>query len=1212
PAAGAVRSDPKEEIRALHDGFARAAGMLASHHAVASHRYRAPWYLMVGDVAAGKSTLLAHSGLSQPFGDGDGAVQHPDCRWWFFDRGVVLDVAGTLALRSGAENTEPRRWKTLLRLLQRHRPERPLDGVIVAVSCADLLGTPAEARRGLVANATALRERLWESQNTFGLRLPVYVLVTKCDLVEGFTEFCAGLSPDVRADLFGWSSPHTLSTSFSEQWVTDGLAAMRERLYHAQLELLATRPPAPENDGVFVFPSRFAALADPLREYLGRLFHEVAYHDGSIFRGVYFTGDGGLEAAGPEEGRRPSPLFLRGLLTRKVFPEFGLAQPIRRSLLSANRTVLALQAAIVTIVLGGALGLWVTTSGLRIGSWHVIEGLRPQIMAIESALKVVDTTLAQEAADSQAGRDRGRRRTSGLALATAIARMPHHRPWSLTMPTSWLTPVLSSAVTGSLAVAFSEVTLPHLRRRFDARLNRMLRDSTSYDTRGCPSSYPEHPATFVGELNTLGRMTAVYNRVVTPIVPVDLVEQRGDIRRLRELLSYAYCTAIPEGFERVGYIGPALWDATAPPFDRTDWQPLALPAAARRLAAAAALVDSLLLDARPEAVGALRDFLRDADSVQALSRETDANFFFGADFATRLSDSVTLYLGNLLGRDPNARSIPTIRAALDSLLGQEFMAPRFQGGARAEVPVGEATWAVGPLEAAARLMARYAAYVEPAADSAVARFDLLPEHLREPVLAAVRAQVVDRVVGAVYESRASRRGAFGPIAETARNALRANLAAFDKAAPALERLIADLDGLDAAAERSLLLETAVADAEAMLEAAESLLSGDAAYDAIPTAFTASGGIEAEGIAAYLGRQREGVRAWTSVAAGVIGFLKRAGEEGVRVPSPLVTRWTGLLGTLERYDQKLPGTSLEALEAFARDSAPRLEVATCAARAAEGPASASDFFVQRRTAVRRALYARCTDAAGQLGATAYADVAAAFGATLAGRFPFSDPRRPAPRGDADPEAIRAFFERYDRVAPLLESTIHDVAAADFLRRLRESRAFFAPLLDSASQRTPAFFVELAFRTDRSNEQAANQIGGWSLRVGRERLDDTSMARRIRWRLGDSTRLSLRWAEGSPVRPLASGPGQVTTGKTITFLASGPWSLLRFLAGHASDREDGGETTLLDVAVSTVRAEGPAEEARVPIRVRLTSTDSLHPLRRPAFPWQSPPVPPRSSR
>ncbi|HFL6627874.1 TPA: type VI secretion protein IcmF/TssM N-terminal domain-containing protein, partial [Salmonella enterica] len=91
-------------------------------------------------------------------------------------------------------------WQGFLGLLRKHRPGAPLNGVILTLNVADLTAQPPAER---LAACAALRARLAELRETLGIRFPVYLVVTKMDLLPGFSEYFRTLTSHLRAQIWG-------------------------------------------------------------------------------------------------------------------------------------------------------------------------------------------------------------------------------------------------------------------------------------------------------------------------------------------------------------------------------------------------------------------------------------------------------------------------------------------------------------------------------------------------------------------------------------------------------------------------------------------------------------------------------------------------------------------------------------------------------------------------------------------------------------------------------------------------------------------------------------------------------------------------------------------------------------------------------------------------------------------------------------------------
>lgn len=133
------------------------------------------------------------------------------CDWWFTNEAVLIDTAGRYARHDdGGEASAAQRnageWQGFLGLLRKHRPGAPLNGVILTLNVADLTAqSPAER----LAACAALRARLAELRETLGIRFPVYLVVTKMDLLPGFSEYFRTLTSHLRAQIWGFTLPYS-------------------------------------------------------------------------------------------------------------------------------------------------------------------------------------------------------------------------------------------------------------------------------------------------------------------------------------------------------------------------------------------------------------------------------------------------------------------------------------------------------------------------------------------------------------------------------------------------------------------------------------------------------------------------------------------------------------------------------------------------------------------------------------------------------------------------------------------------------------------------------------------------------------------------------------------------------------------------------------------------------------------------------------------
>ncbi|ROL73571.1 type VI secretion protein IcmF [Pseudomonas chlororaphis] len=286
-----------EELATLRQRMDEALALLKKAKLGGDERrnlYELPWYVIIGPPGSGKTTALVNSGLHFPLAAqlGAGAVRGVggtrNCDWWFTDQAVLLDTAGRYTTQDSHATVDKAAWLGFLDLLKNQRSRRPIDGAFVAISLSDLLlGSDAER----AAHAAAIRLRIQELYTQLGVRFPIYLMLTKLDLVPGFMEFFDALSKEERAQV--WGMTFALDDGKSDEsplaQLQSEFAGLEQRLNERLVERLQQERDPVRRDLIYGFPQQFAALKESLQHFLDGVFKPNAFEERVLLRGVYFT-----------------------------------------------------------------------------------------------------------------------------------------------------------------------------------------------------------------------------------------------------------------------------------------------------------------------------------------------------------------------------------------------------------------------------------------------------------------------------------------------------------------------------------------------------------------------------------------------------------------------------------------------------------------------------------------------------------------------------------------------------------------------------------------------------------------------------------------------------------------------------------------------------------------------------------------------------------
>ncbi|MFP7754270.1 type VI secretion protein IcmF/TssM N-terminal domain-containing protein [Thermodesulfobacteriota bacterium B35] len=249
--------------------------------------YVLPWYMVIGESGSGKTTAIRSANLSAPFAETTktaGFAGTRNCDWWFFDQAVILDTAGRYAipLDEGRDRDE---WQRFLSLLARYRKKEPLNGLVVTISAEKVMTAEPAA---IADDGVQIRQRIDELMRVLGTRFPVYVLVTKCDLIRGMTAFCDRL-PDGVADQAMGILNRDLSTDVTALHARLGEVLSR-RLRELRLLLLRDGPgKAPADPDLLLFPDELQRFHARLLPFLESAFKENPYQETPVLRGIYLS-----------------------------------------------------------------------------------------------------------------------------------------------------------------------------------------------------------------------------------------------------------------------------------------------------------------------------------------------------------------------------------------------------------------------------------------------------------------------------------------------------------------------------------------------------------------------------------------------------------------------------------------------------------------------------------------------------------------------------------------------------------------------------------------------------------------------------------------------------------------------------------------------------------------------------------------------------------
>ena len=517
--------------------------------------YKTPLYLVVGGEGSGKKSILDHVGLGSPFELDmmNYKIQEMKKYWWFYDQGIILKAPGSSILSKESGQSNISLWRHLLSLLERYRPNRPLDGIILTIPCDELIGKNKLDLSLIQERARTLYTKLLQLQTSCGISVPVYVVVTKTDAIFGFESFCREVPGESLNEIFGWSSPYGTHQTYSPDWLKDAFHQIEARLQRVSLEIYTENSTVLEADGLYVFSTSFRDIQNTLSIYLSEIFKTSNLHDPMMFRGIYFTGDATIPEYENMKNREknikniPRPdrfsneqqlrlYFLKELFSNKIFLESSLARGTHRSIKHGKKTLNTAQVVLIALVMAGT-----------IDTLFLYYGMKSKTGSLLHSLSKIETMLLEAenlSLKAQTGFNKEKFESQGKFLIDFINTYENTRFASPFIPSTWFSGA-SSKIESVLAIAFDHLVLRSLSLDLKLKAEKVIQgispESIAEETKSPGLSQSKQfiiLKTFVKDIEDFEKAVGKYN---------DFARTKDRVY-LEPVVSYLFGTTIPKVF----------------------------------------------------------------------------------------------------------------------------------------------------------------------------------------------------------------------------------------------------------------------------------------------------------------------------------------------------------------------------------------------------------------------------------------------------------------------------------------------------------------------------------------------------------------------------------------------------------------------------------------------------------------------------------------
>ena len=311
---------PQQLAKNLRKSWLKAIKSLRKSHL--KHRgdplYVLPWYMVFGKPRSGKTTALKNAKLLSPAME---LSEHQEgstlnLEWWLYDQAIVIDTAGRYAVPD-VDKRDRSEWSMLLQMLSRHKQKEPLNGLVLVVAADRLLNSSEEELR---AEGQQIRSGLNELMERLEIQMPVYLMVTKCDLIDQFSNWCQYLPADSLDQVMGYLCEEEVTNI--DQTLDTVFDRILGRLKELRL-LMMERGDYPD-DSLIELPTNLEKIRSGLHAFAQTALKDNLYQETPRFRGLYFSSSQQVEGTPGSDEVTDRGLFLHHLFTKVMPPDRGI------------------------------------------------------------------------------------------------------------------------------------------------------------------------------------------------------------------------------------------------------------------------------------------------------------------------------------------------------------------------------------------------------------------------------------------------------------------------------------------------------------------------------------------------------------------------------------------------------------------------------------------------------------------------------------------------------------------------------------------------------------------------------------------------------------------------------------------------------------------------------------------------------------------------
>lgn len=269
-----------------------------------------PLVIIIGNEGAGKSSLINYANIEYPLSDKLESYKKihkstNNFNLYVSKKGALLDTEGNYFTQEDFFNPDTTDeiaeddleknkdflikkavWNKFLSFLNSSVFHSKLNGIVLVVDIQSFLNNSKQYSDNLMQ---FLVKRVHECEQNLNLKLPIYIVFNKLDLMEGMSAYWNIFNESVANKILGVTLEQTLEQQADKQALLSYFQAISKSLLYSLMQKNKALHSLCEKNAAFLFLKQLDALFALVAEFVVQIHEKNMLKNKSHIRGIYFT-----------------------------------------------------------------------------------------------------------------------------------------------------------------------------------------------------------------------------------------------------------------------------------------------------------------------------------------------------------------------------------------------------------------------------------------------------------------------------------------------------------------------------------------------------------------------------------------------------------------------------------------------------------------------------------------------------------------------------------------------------------------------------------------------------------------------------------------------------------------------------------------------------------------------------------------------------------